>query len=133
MNDYSQPHAGKISVHGKRAGAPSPERVERRAREIAMIDERNPDEFTEADWRQARHELMGTKITRRGETPDNADLTLTEEWSVSPAPRAPHAAPGYRGRGNGWRALRDRRSRGSAHDQMLEARREELEQEGEIL
>ena len=40
-------------------GAPSPEEVERRAREIAMIDERNPDEFTEADWTKARHELMG--------------------------------------------------------------------------
>ena len=28
-------------------GVPSPEMVEKRAREIAMIDERNPDEFTE--------------------------------------------------------------------------------------
>ena len=41
MNDYSQPPPGKISEHGNGIGAPSPEEVERRAREIAMIDERN--------------------------------------------------------------------------------------------
>src|SRR5204862_6948341 len=76
MNDYSQPPAGKISVHGNGLGVPSPEQVERRAREIAMIDERNPDEFTEADWRQARHELMGAENnTPPEETPDNAGLT----------------------------------------------------------
>ena len=50
MENYSQPPPGKISEHGNGIGAPSPEEVERRAREIAMIDERNPDEFTEADW-----------------------------------------------------------------------------------
>ncbi len=59
MNDYSQPRPGKIEVHGNGLGAPSSEEVERRAREIAMIDERNPDEFTDADWKQARRELMG--------------------------------------------------------------------------
>ena len=59
MENYSQPPPGKISEHGHGIGAPSPEEVERRAREIAMIDERNPDEFTEADWAQARHELRG--------------------------------------------------------------------------
>ena len=32
---------------------PSPEMVEKRAREIALIDERDPDEFTDADWAQA--------------------------------------------------------------------------------
>src|SRR2546427_9556180 len=46
-----------------------------------MIDERNPDDFTDADWRQACQELMGAENnTPPEETPDNADLT--EEWSV---------------------------------------------------
>ena len=67
MNDYSQPPAGKISLHGNGLGAPSPEEVEKRAREIAMIDERNPDEFTDEDWKQAHQELMGAenKLRRR--------------------------------------------------------------------
>ena len=79
----------------KRPGRPSPEEVEKRAREIAMIDERNPNEFTEADWRQARHELMGAENnTPPEETPDNADLT--EEWSVvasSKGRRMPRPVP----------------------------------------
>src|SRR5947208_9302118 len=92
MNDQSQPPAGKISVHGNGLGAPSPEEVEKRAREIAMIDERNPDEFTEADWRQARHELMGDENnTRPEETPDNAGLM--EEWSVVASSKG-HRVPG---------------------------------------
>src|SRR5881409_3685745 len=75
MNDYSQPGAGKISVHGNGVGAPSPEEVEKRAREIAMIDERNPDEFTDADWAQARRELLGVAVpVPPEETKLNADL-----------------------------------------------------------
>ena len=45
MNHYPQPPPGKISEHGHGIGAPSPEEVERRAKEIAMIDERNPEEL----------------------------------------------------------------------------------------
>src|SRR5207245_11593140 len=81
MNDYSQPRPGKIEVHGNGLGAPSSEEVESRSREIAMIDERNPDEFTDADWKQARRELMGEENNMpTEETSDNADLT--EERSV---------------------------------------------------
>jgi len=133
MNDYSQPHAGKISVHGNGLGAPSPEEVEKRAREIAMIDERNPDEFTEADWRQARHELMGDENNSPPEeTPDNAGLT--EEWSVvasSKGHRSPR--PGTEEEETvGEHCVIDGLEE-AAHDRMLEARREELEQEGENL
>ena len=73
MNDYSQPRAGKISVHGNGLGAPSPEEVEKRAREIAMIDERNPDEFTEADWQQAKNELIGIEGSHAPEVDDAVD------------------------------------------------------------
>src|SRR5437867_1029789 len=131
MKDYSQPGAGKISLHGNGVGAPSPEEVEKRAREIAMIDERNPDEFTDADWAQARQELLGAEHpTPPEETKQNAELT--EEWYVAAASR-------------GHRALRpgvdeEEETVGehlvtggveeATHDQMVEARREELEQEG---
>jgi hypothetical protein len=133
MNDYSQPHPGKISVHGNGLGAPSPEEVEKRAREIAMIDERNPDEFTEADWKQARRELMGEENnTPPEETPDNADLT--EEWTVvagSKGHRMPR--PGTDEEETVGEHLVIDGLEEAAHDQMLEARREELEQEGDIL
>jgi hypothetical protein len=133
MNDYSEPRPGKIEVHGNGLGAPSSEEVEKRAREIAMIDERNPDEFTEADWKQARRELMGEENnTPPEETPDNADIT--EEWTViasSKGHRMPR--PGADEDGTiGEQCVVDGLEE-AAHDQMLEARREELEQEGDIL
>src|ERR1700756_566504 len=91
MENYSQPPPGKISEHGNGIGAPSPEEVERRAREIAMIDERDPDEFTDADWSQAREELMGAESNDPPEeTPDNSEVT--EEWAVTPNDRG-HRVP----------------------------------------
>ena len=133
MENYSQPPPGKISEHGNGIGAPSPEAVERRAREIAMIDERDPDEFTEADWSQARHELMGEENnTPPEETPDNADLT--EEWSVIASFRGHRIPrPGTEEEETiGEQCVVDGLEE-AAHDQMLEARLEELQQEGEIL
>jgi hypothetical protein len=133
MNDYSEPRPGKIEVHGNGLGAPSPEEVERRAKEIAIIDERNPDEFTDADWKQARRELMGEENnTPPEETPDNADLT--EEWPVvasSKGHRMPR--PGTDEEETVGEHLVSDGLEEAAHDQMLEARREEIEQEGEIL
>src|SRR6266699_1609605 len=131
MNDYSQPGAGKISVHGNGIGVPSPEEVEKRAREIAMIDERNPDEFTDADWEQARRELLGAAVPMPPEeTSQNAELV--EEWEViasNTGHRAPR--PGLEDETLGEQLVTGGLEE-AAHDQMLEARKEELEQEGGI-
>jgi hypothetical protein len=131
MNEYSQPGAGKITVHGNGVGAPGPEQVEQRAREIAMIDERNPDDYTDADWDQARQELLGAAVPAPPEE-TKQNRNLEEEWEVvakDNGHRAPRAG-----------AVGDEESVGeqlvtggveeATHDQMLEARREELEQEG---
>ena len=119
-------------MHGNGLGAPSPADVEKRAREIAMINERNPDDFTDADWRLACQELMGTENnTPPEETPDNADLT--EEWNVvagSKGHRVPR--PGTEEEETVGEHLVIDGLEEATHDQMLEARREELEQEGEI-
>ncbi len=119
-------------MHGNGLGAPSPADVEKRAREIAMIDERNPDDFTDTDWRQACQELMGAENnTPPEETPDNADLT--EEWNVvagSKGHRVPR--PGTEEEETVGEHLVIDGLEEATHDQMLEARREELEQEGEI-
>lgn len=133
MNHYSEPRPGKIELHGNGLGAPSPDEVEKRAKEIALIDERNPDEFTEADWKQARRELMGAEsYTPPEETPDNADLT--EEWNVIAASKGYRIPrPGTEEEETiGEHCVIDGLEE-AAHDQMLEARREEIEQEGDIL
>ena len=117
-------------MHGNGVGVPSPEAVEKRAREIAMIDERDPNEFTDADWNQARRELMGVEHTSAPEeTEQNAKVT--EEWNVVPSStghRAPR--PGVEEDETLGEQLVTDGLEEAAHDQMLEARREELEQEG---
>jgi hypothetical protein len=129
MNDYSQPGAGKISLHGSGLGAPSPEQVEQRAREIAMIGERNPDDFTDQDWEQARQELHGAAVpSAPEETKQNAQLE--DEWEVV-ANDSGHMVPRSE---NEEETVGEQLVTGgveeATHDQMVEARREELEEEG---
>jgi hypothetical protein len=128
MNDHTHPAHGKISVHGDGVGVPSPDAVERRAREIAMIAERDPDEFSDADWDQARRELLGSlDNTAPEETDDNAEVV--EEWNVV-ASSAGHRAPRIEDDENLGEQLVTDGVEEAVHDQMLEARKEELQQEG---
>jgi hypothetical protein len=133
MNEEQQP-SGKIEFHGKGMGVPSREDIERRAREIALIDERNPDEFTDADWAQARRELLG-KIENTPPEEDDKNIKLEDEWEVTPDDRGHKVPrPGVEdddGETLGGHLVEDGIEEAS-HDQMLEARREELEEEGDI-
>jgi hypothetical protein len=134
MDQSSQRPAGKITVHGMGLGAPTPEQVEKRAREIALIDERDPNQFSDADWEQARRELLGETTPPPPEESEQA-AKMQQEWEVTPEDR------GHRVNRAG--AADDEESVGeqlvsdgveeAIHDQMLEARREELEQEGGIV
>ena len=133
MDEYSQPVGGKITLHGNGLGVPSREDVEKRAREIALIDERNPDEYTDADWDQARRELLGEGVPAPPEeTKQNA--TLEDEWEVTPKDsghRVPRPGVSEDEETLGEHLVSDGVEE-ATHDQMLEARREELEQEGGI-
>ncbi len=131
MNDRPHSPHGKINLHGDGLGVPSPEMVEKRAREIAMIDERNPDEFTEADWHQAKNELIGVGGSHAPEVDDEVDDELSERDDVPGA--SGHRAPrsGFEEDENVGEELVSGGIEEAAHDQMLEARREELDQERE--
>lgn len=128
-----KPISGKISVHGNGVGVPSPEDIERRAREIALIDERNADEFTDADWSQAREELMGVE---NNDPPEENDKTikLEHEWEITPdnrGRRVPRPGTEEDEETVGEQLVNDGREE-AARDQMIDARREEIEQEGGI-
>lgn len=112
---------------------PSPEMVEKRAREIAMIDERDPDEFTDADWNQARRELHGQISTPPAEENEET-LKLEEEWEITPdnrGHRVPRPGVDEEEETLGENLVSEGVKEAS-HDQMVEARKEELEQEGGI-
>lgn len=133
MNEHQHQPSGKIELHGKGMGIPSREDIERRAREIALIDERDPDEFSDADWTQARRELLGDIETTPPEE-DDKNIRLEDEWEVTPDDRGHRVPrPGVEDDETtvGGQLVTDGVEEAS-HDQMLEARREELEQEGGI-
>ena len=132
MNEYSQPGFGKISVHGDGMGAPTPELVEKRAREIALTNERNPDEFTDADWEQARRELAGVGSNGAPEeTPHNADVT--EEWSEVAADTGHRAGRAGEDDEMLGQQLVEGGVEEATHDSMVEAARSEQSQEGGVI
>jgi hypothetical protein len=133
MDQRDETNGGKIEFHGNGMGVPSPDDIERRAREIAIIDERDADDFTDADWAQARRELLGENDTMPPEE-DSKNIKLEEEWEVTPDDRGHRVPrPGIEEdeKSLGEYLVNDGREE-AARDQMLEARREELEQEGGI-
>ena len=134
MDDSSQRPGGKIAVHGMGFGAPTPEQVEKRAREIALIDERDPEQFTDADWEQARRELLGATLPPPLEESEAA-AQMQEEWEVTPDDRGHRVNPPGASDDEetvGEQLVTDGVEE-AIHDQMLEARKEELEQEGGIV
>jgi len=129
----NKPSSGKIELHGNGMGVAGPEDIERRAREIAMIDERNPDEFTDTDWKQAREELLG-ELEQTPPEEDDKNIKMEQEWEVTPddhGRRVPRPGVSENEETLGEQLVADGNEEAS-HDQMLEARREELEQEGGI-
>ena len=134
MEDSSQRPLGKINLHGGGLGAPSPEQVEARAREIAIIDGREPNDFTDADWDRARRELGGEALPRPPEETEEA-AKMEEEWEITPD-NLGHKVNRQGTTGDEETVGEHLVSDGveeATHDQMLEARREELEQEGGIV
>jgi hypothetical protein len=130
MNMNSQTPIGDLSGGDSELGVPTQAMVERRAREIARLNERNPEEFTNADLEQARAELSVAKATEASQDSIEIADCLSERDSI----------PGETGRRASRRlpkdeALVDERlaERGveeAAHDQMVAAARENQKQEG---
>ena len=131
MNERSHAPHGKITVHGNGLGVPSPDQVEKRAREIAMIDERNADDFTEADWSQAKREMTGVAAEHAPEADDDLADEVAERDDVLGS--TGHQVPnnGFDDDENVGAELVTGGIDEAAHDQMVEARREELEEERE--
>jgi hypothetical protein len=71
---------GKMSEHFHGMGTPTRDSVAERAREIAVTNGRLPEQFTEADWEQARRELTGV----RSRANDEVDVDAASAWDPAP-------------------------------------------------
>ena len=76
-------NSGRISDHFRGLGTVTGEMVERRAKEIAIINGRTPHNFTENDWVQAKHELLGDSVEIEAEEPIAALTRWDEEPGTS--------------------------------------------------
>ena len=130
MDKNSQIPIGDLPTEQNELTVPTEEMVTQRAREIALIHERNPDKFTKEDWEQARRELTGVGDSAAPEESLKTAASLSERGSVpgQTGRQVPRIAPRDE-------ALLDERlvSRGvdeAAHDQMVEAAKEDQVQEG---
>lgn len=64
------------------------EMVERRAKEIAIINGRAPNDFTENDWVQAKHEFLG--IQEVEEIEEEEPVAALTRWDEEPGTSGHH-------------------------------------------
>lgn len=126
MNSGRPPYA-KIVVHGEGMGVPTSEMVRQRALELARIDGRTG--YDDRDWQRARQELHGGQPSswdadedRMSESISGGDMTATDSG---------HHVENLRGGDdNMTEELVAEGIDEAVHDQMLEASRQEAEEEG---
>ena len=64
------------------------EMVEKRAKEIAIINGRAPHDFTENDWVQAKHELLGIQDVE--EIEEEEPVAALTRWDEEPGTSGHH-------------------------------------------
>ncbi len=112
-------------------GAATPEMIEKRAREIALINERAPGDYTDGDWDQARRELQGLDEIAPADDTDSVADSLSER-DESPEEHG-HRVPrqGFEGdeESLGEHLVNDGLEE-AVHDRMVEAARDDQKAEG---
>ena len=114
---------GKVSYHGAGLGTITPEMVQARAREIAVINGRSKDSVLPSDWNEAYRELTGRESPR---DPSGDWSIETAQWD--PAPGTPghkiHTTPAHDEQTDTERIIEQGISE-AEHDLMVEHTREQ--------
>ena len=112
-------------------GAATPELIEKRAREIAMINERHPNDFTDGDWDQARRELLGfDEIAPAGDANEVADsMSERDDFPDEHGHRVPREGLEDDDESLGAHLVADGLEE-AVHDRMVEAARDDQKLEG---
>jgi hypothetical protein len=115
-----------IIIHDEGAGVPSPEAVEERARELAVIAGRAAGDYTDEDFRQAKSELM-QEPEPDDEAEEEASLPF-EPGSGEVLGGREHQAPNFGSDDEssvGEELIREGLDE-ALHDEMLEARKKNI-------
>ncbi len=128
-NVYKSAVHGKIEAHAAGMGVPSPEDVEQRARELAIIKGRSSSEADQADRDQARRELLGeTSHEDEDAEPEDAMAPAVKSWQETPGTRG-RKIPAFLPQDEanvGERLVLDGVDE-ALHDEMLEAHKKNID------
>jgi hypothetical protein len=117
-----RPSTAKILVHSEGLGAPNADVVRQRAREIAFINGR--EEFSEADWHQAKLELHGSQGSdHHGEEAEAAQMVSERDMIACDAGHHTERVL-MEDDGNIVEELISEGMDEAEHERMIEARRE---------
>ncbi len=84
----AQAQSGKISDHFGGLGTVTRQMVEQRARELAVINGREARDFTESDWVQAKHEMIGDQDQE--EIQEEEPIAALTRWDEEPGTSGHH-------------------------------------------
>jgi hypothetical protein len=123
---YKAPSAGRMQENAAGLGVPSPEQVEERARELAVIQGRAASEVTDADRAQAKRELLG-EVPTDPHNPEEMIASVTS-WSEEPGSAGTQAATYLpQDEANLGERLVEEGMDEALHDEMLEARKKNID------
>lgn len=126
MKRTNDPTTGRILVHGHGMGGITGGDVERRAREIALINGHSEDDATESDRDEARAELLGETLPETTVEDVEVSTGINRDPSEPPSVLG-HQTPNYEGPDE-EKAVERLAVEGveeAQHDQMLAARRQQ--------
>ena len=116
---------GRISNHGRGLGTPTPEMVQKRAREIALINGRPANQVTETDLEEARRELTGADHADPEVEPQlRAEVAQWEAAAGSAGEQAP-TLPAHDEQTDTERLVEEGIAE-AEHDQMVEGTKESM-------
>lgn len=85
MSSTHKPSQGRAEIHGRDSGEITDEMIDKRAREIAQINGRSPDEIFSEDRNSAREELMDQRLPATTEDDGKSIGELSRDPSNPPA------------------------------------------------
>jgi hypothetical protein len=121
----------RISEGFKGVGTISPEMVRQRARELAEIDGRPADEFTENDWLEAKRELLHPHREIISEDPADEAVENLKQWDMAPGTTGTHKEADLGEEASSTEQLVEEGVNEAEHEQFVEARKLEREKESE--
>jgi len=122
---------GRLTEHSRGLGTVTRDMVMKRARELAMINGRSPDQILESDFNQAKRELTGRgEVLEEQEAPRRRSHAELRETVRGTRGRQARTVAAHDEQTDAEKLVQEGVS-DAEHDQMVEGTRESIRRENE--